>query len=64
MNDSTNPRTQAIAALAEPFFEKALFANDLACLKADVLDTGHVCGRSSCTRYPLWSKDLTWGQRL
>lgn len=43
MEDSTNPRTQAIAALAELFFESACRSADLAQLKSSAIDIGHGC---------------------
>lgn len=43
MQDSTNPRAQAIAALAEMFFEIALSSRDLASLESGAIDLGHGC---------------------
>lgn len=43
MGDSTNPRTQAIAALAELFFESACRSADLAQLESSAIDIGHGC---------------------
>ena len=43
MEDSTNPRTQAIAALAELFFESACRSADLAQLESSAIDIGHGC---------------------
>lgn len=43
MDDSTNPRSQATASLAEMFLERARRASDLASLEADVIDLGHKC---------------------
>lgn len=43
MDDSTNPRARAIAALAEMFFECALHRESLASLESDVINLGHNC---------------------
>lgn len=43
MEDSTNPRTQAIAALAELFFESACRSSNLAQLESSAIDIGHGC---------------------
>lgn len=43
MEDSTNPRTQAVAALAELFFESACRSADLAQLESSAIDIGHGC---------------------
>ena len=43
MEDYTNPRTQAIAALAELFFESACQSADLAQLESSAIDIGHGC---------------------
>ncbi len=43
MDDFANPRTQAIVALAQTFFEKSCRSTDLSQLKSNVIDMGHNC---------------------
>lgn len=43
MDDSTNPRARAIAALAEMFFESAHLSGDLAHLESNAIKCGHDC---------------------
>lgn len=43
MANDTNPRSLAIAALAELFFEKACTATCFSNLESDVIDLGHEC---------------------
>lgn len=43
MDDSTNLRTQAIAALSQMFFERACLAEDLGSLERETIDLGHEC---------------------
>lgn len=43
MDNSTNPRAKATAALAEMFFEAACAAEDMSGLESDAIGLGHAC---------------------
>lgn len=43
MDDSTNPKAQAVAALAQMFFEEACRSADLSQLESDAIGIGHRC---------------------
>ena len=43
MDDSTNPRARAIAALAEMFLDLAFGPEDFAAIESKAIDLGHGC---------------------
>ena len=60
MGDSTNPRTQAIAALAELFFESACRSADLAQLESSAIDIGPV----SYTHLDVYKRQMQQAARI